>query len=211
MSFLILVPPFSQDSCRSFAPPSSHLSTADEFSKVTLSLSSVHHDILFVCGWELIAACTYFTKVRTIYFALLYFAPIAPTTFFLHLAQSATLPTCFPHIPTFLSSSQQTHTWAGRLCCCLWFWNVLLSRTDLTADQSPLAQNEYVHAKLVEFFTKQKRWNPCFSPKPWVHENKHKVAQVFLMLKLSYTKIGCRAIKIRFLKLACPIRMVGLS
>ena len=29
-----------------------------------------------------------------------------------------------------------------------------------------------------------------FGPKPWVHDNQHKVNQVFIMLKLSYTRSG---------------------
>jgi hypothetical protein len=49
------------------------------------------------------------SKVQPIYFSLLHFTPLAPTTSFIHLTQSATLP-AFPHIPTFVSSSQQTHT-----------------------------------------------------------------------------------------------------
>ena len=43
---------------------------------------------------------------------------------------------------------------------------------------------------ILELFVKYTRWNHGLSPKPWVHENQHKVTQVFLLVKLPYTKSG---------------------
>ena len=84
-------------------------------------------------------------------FALLYFTPLAPTTSFLHLTQSAKLP-AFPHIPTFLSSSQQTHTWEQAYSMLL---SVILKRSSVqgrsdswSVSRSTGKMHECVHVKL---------------------------------------------------------------
>ena len=56
--------------------------------------------------------------------------------------------------------------------------------------------------QLIQSFKKQAK-----RMKPWVYENQHKVTQVFLMLKLLYTKTGVMLLKTNFL--TCPTRMGG--
>ena len=48
-----------------------------------------------------------------------------------------------------------------------------------------------------------------FCPKPWVCKNEHKVTQVILMLKLSYTKSGVMLLKPNIL--TCSTKMDGPS
>lgn len=48
---------------------------------------------------------------------------------------------------------------------------------------------------------------PQFTLKPQVYENQHKAAQVFIILKLSYTKSGIELFKPLYI--ACPTRLMS--
>ena len=50
----------------------------------------------------------------------------------------------------------------------------------------------------IFFFAKQSKWNHGNRPKSWVNENQDKITQVFLMLKLPYTKSGAGLLKTDF-------------
>ena len=45
-----------------------------------------------------------------------------------------------------------------------------------------------MYALPLELFVKWSNWYHGFSSKAWVYENNHKVTQVFLVFRLSYTK-----------------------